>query len=148
MTSAAASPDDPLGYDAFVREDIDEDGRDATGLELTQNAILHRITTDKLLLTDAPSGEDVVEFGEDVRKWVGSVETQDSANAKAPRLVEVIKREPNINPNSIRVDIQMQLAGARWAFIIAISCRTTTELPVALTLGVDAMTVELLSQGK
>lgn len=146
MTSA--SPDDPLGYDVYVREDIEPDGRDATGLELTQNAILHRITTDKLLLTDAPSGEDFVEFGEDVRKWVGGVETQESADAKAPRLTEVIKRDPTINPASITVDIQMQLTGAQWALIIAINCRTTTELPIALIVGVDAVTVELLSQGK
>jgi len=142
------SPDDPLGYDVFVREDIEEDGRDATGIELVANGIFHRVTTDKLLLVDAPSGEQLVEFGEDVRKWVGSVATQDSADAKAPRLVEIVKRDLNINPATIRVDIQMQLAGAQWAFIIAITCRTTTELPVALTLGVSAVTVELLSQGK
>lgn len=145
---STASPDDELGYDVYVREDIEEDGREATGLELVANGIFHRVTTDKLLLVDAPSGEGIVEFGEDVRKWVGAVETQDSADAKAPRLVEIIKRDPNINPASIRVDIQMQLAGAQWAFIIAITCRTTTEVPVALTIGVDAVTVELLSQGK
>jgi hypothetical protein len=148
MTSLAF-PTDPLGYDVYVREDIDEDGRDASGLELTQNAILHRVTTDKLFLTDAPTGDDEpVEFGEDVRKWVGEALTQDAAQAKTQRLIEVIGREPNLNPSSITVDIQVQPAGAEWSLIIDIATRTTTEVPVALTIGVDQVTVELLSQGR
>lgn len=142
------SPDDLLGYDVFVREDIDEYGREATGLELVSNGILHRISTEKLLLTDAPSGEDFVDFGEDVRTWVGAIDTQESANAKLQRLVEVIKRDPNIDPASVRVDINMELAGPRWAFELTIAARTTTELPVTLTVGVDAVTVQLLSLGK
>jgi hypothetical protein len=144
-----ASPTDPLGYDVFVREDIDEDGRDASGLELVQNAILHRVTTDKLFLTDAPTGDDEpVEFGENVRKWVGEALIQDAAQAKTQRLIEVIGREPNLNPSSITVDIQVQPAGAEWPLIIDIAARTTTEVPVALTIGVDQVTVELLSLGK
>ena len=142
-----ASPDDPLGYDVYVREDIEADGRAATGLELVQNAILHRLTTEKLFLADAPSG-DLVEFGEDIRKWVGAVETQDSAQAKVPRLIEVLKRDPRLNPSSVQVDIQMQLTGEKWRFIVSVNAQTTTELPIALVIGVDAITVELLSQGK
>lgn len=144
-----ASPTDPLGYDVFVREDIDEDGRDASGMELVQNAILHRITQDKLFLTDAPTGDDEpVEFGEDVRKWVGEALTDDAAQAKSQRLIEVIGREPNLNPSSITVDIQIQQAGAEWPLIINIDARTTTEVPVSLTIGVDQVTVELLSLGR
>lgn len=144
----APSPDDPLGYDVFVRDDIDADGRDATGLELVENGILHRITTEKLLLTDAPSGEEFVDFGEDVRTWVGAVDTTDSANARIQRLVEVIRRDPNIDPSSVRIDIQMGLSGTKWAFRLAIAARTTTELPIALTVGVDAVSVQLLSLGR
>ncbi len=144
-----ASPNDLLGYDVYVREDVDEDGRDASGLELTQNAILHRVTTDKLFLTDAPAGDDEpVEFGEDVRKWVGEALTDDAGQAKAQRLSEVIGREPNLNPSSITVDIQVQPAGAEWLMIIDIDALTTTEVPVSLTIGVDQVTVELLSLGR
>jgi hypothetical protein len=142
-----ASPDDPLGYDVFVREDIDEDGRDATGLELTQNAILHRVTQDKLFLTDAPAGEPV-EFGEDVRKWAGEALSTDDAQAKAQRLIEVIGREPNLDPSSITADVQVQPTGADWPIIIQINALTTTEVPVSLTIGVSQVTVALLSQGK
>lgn len=145
---STASPDDPLGYDVFLREDIEEDGREGTGLELVQNAILHRLTQDKLILTDAPSGEDFVDFGEDVRNWVGAVDTQDSAQGKSQRLVEVLKREPNLAPSSIAVDVQLQARGAQWDFIITITARTTTEIPVALTVGVDAVTVQLLALGR
>lgn len=148
MTSLAA-PTDPLGYDVFVREDIDEDGRDASGLELVQNAILHRVTQDKQFLTDAPTGDDEpVEFGEDVRKWVGEALTNDTAQVKTQRLIEVVSRESNLNPSSITVDIQVQPTGAEWPLIIDISARTTSEVPVALTIGVDQVTVALLSLGR
>lgn len=144
-----ASPTDLLGYDVFVREDIDEDGRDASGIELVQNAILHRVTTDKQFLTNAPTGDDEpVEFGEDVRRWVGEAIGEDVAQAKTQRLIEVIGREPNLNPSSITVDIQVQPAGADWSLIIDIDAHTTTEIPVSLTIGVDQVTVELLSLGR
>lgn len=144
-----ASPTDPLGYDVFVREDIEDDGRDASGIELVQNAILHRVTQDKLFLTDAPTGDDEpVEFGEDVRRWVGEAIGEDVAQAKTQRLIEVIGREPNLNPSSITVDIQVQPADADWPLIIDIDARTTTEIPVSLTIGVDQVTVELLSLGR
>lgn len=144
-----ASPTDLLGYDVFVRQDIDEDGRDASGIELAQNAILHRVTTDKQFLTDAPTGDDEpVEFGEDVRKWAGEAIGEDVAQAKTQRLIEVIGREPNLNPSSITVDIQVQPIGAEWPLIIDIDARTTTEIPVSLTIGVDQVTVELLSLGR
>lgn len=148
MTSLA-SPTDPLGYDVFVREDIDDDGRDGSGIELVQNAILHRVTTDKQFLTDAPTGDDEpVEFGEDVRKWIGEALTDDAAQAKTQRLIEVIGREPNLNPSSITVDIQAQPIGANWPLIIDIDARTTTEIPVSLTIRVNEVTVELLSRGR
>lgn len=144
-----ASPTDPLGYDVFVREDIDEDGRDGSGLELVQNAIVHRVTTEKQFLTDAPTGDDEpVEFGVDVRKWVGEALIDDAADAKTQLLIEVIGREPNLNPSSITVDIQVQPVGADWPLIIDIDAHTTTEIPVSLTIGVDQVTVELLSLGR
>lgn len=147
--TALASPTDPLGYDVFVREDIDDDGRHASGIELVQNAILHRVTQDKQFLTDAPTGDDEpVEFGEDVRRWIGEALTDDAAQGKTQRLIEVIGREPNLNPSSITVDVQVQPIGADWPLIIDIDARTTTEIPVSLTIRVNEVTVELLSRGR
>lgn len=142
-----ANPADPLGFDVWVREDIDPSGRSASGVELVENAIYHRLTTDQLFLVGSPD-DGYVEYGEDVRKWVGEVVDQESANAKAPQLAIVLQRDPRISPASIAVSIDARLAGEKYAFTISITCRTTSELPIALVLGVNAVTVELLSQGR
>lgn len=145
--SGVARRDDILGYDVWNREDIDPLGRSATGVELVANAIYHRITTDKLLLTGTPD-DGYVDFGEDVTKWIKEPLTQEAADAKAPRLAIVIQRDPRINPASINVACDVQTIGAQTRLIIAINCKTTTEQPIALIFGVDQVTVELLSQGR
>lgn len=145
----APSPDDPLGYDAFVSDDIAEDGRDATGLELVRNAIVHRLTTEKLFLVDAEGADEFgrVDFGVDVRTWVGAAEAEGGGDARAALLREALRREPGLDPSTIDVEILATAAGSKWNFAIGVSARATTELPIALTMNVNAVTVELLAQG-
>jgi len=143
----AASPDDPYGWDVYLREDIDPTGRSASGVELVRNAIYHRLTTDKLLLVDSPD-DGYVDFGVNVQAWVNGPLTQDEASAKAPRLALAIQEDARIDPASIQVSIDVQGAGAEYQLIISVSCRTTTDLPVSLVLGVSGVTVALLSQGR
>ena len=150
MTAQLASRSEPFGYDTWLRQDIDPSGRAASGVELVTNAIYHRITCERLLLIGSPDddGDGFVEYGEDVRKWPGEVTSQDLANAKAPRLALVIQRDPRIDRASVNVTIEVQPRGAKYDLRITIECRTTTQLPIRLVVNVNAVTVDILAQGK
>lgn len=145
-----ASPDDPLGYDVFVSDDIAEDGREATGQELVQNAIMHRLTTEKQFLVDGENADadGLVDFGVDVRTWVGAAEAEGGPEARAAMLRDVLRREPGLDASTIDVEIETSASGSKWDFSIRVTARTTTELPIALLLNVNAVTVELLAQGQ
>lgn len=147
MTTTVPRRDDPLGFDVWNREDIDPMGRSATGVELVANGIYHRLTEDQLLLTGTED-DGFTDFGENVAKWVNEPMTQEAADAKAPRLAIVIQRDPRINPASIKVSCDVQPSSARWRLIISITCKTTTEQPISMMIGIDQVTVELLSQGR
>lgn len=144
-----ASPDDPLGYDALVVDDIEEDGREGTGVELVHAGILHRVTQEKLFLVDAEGADEEgrVDYGINVRSWIGAAETESGPEARAAMLRDVLRREPGLDPSTIEVELTTALDGAKWDFEIRISARTTTEIPIALLLNVNAVTVELLAQG-
>lgn len=146
MTAQVASISDPLGYDTWLREDIDPSGRSASGIELVQNAIYHRITTDKLLLVGT-DGDGFADFGENVQNWLNEPITQEIANARGPRLAVVIQRDPRIDQTSIQVAIDVQPRGALYKLLITISCRTVTGAPIDLIIGVNEVTVDILSQG-
>lgn len=146
MTTAIPGQNDPYGIDVAIALDMDPSGRSAYGVELVSNAILHRLTTDTLLLVGAP--DDRVDFGVDVRQWVGEVTTQANADAKGPLIAIVIQRDPRIDPSSILVAVTVLPIGALYRLEISVTCRTTTALPVALVIGVNAISVDLLSQGR
>jgi hypothetical protein len=142
---------DPLGFDVWVRTDADPSGRSASGIELVENAILHRITTALIPLVEAQDG--FVEYGEDVRSWVGETTTAAKADAKGPRLALVLQRDPRLDPTTIRATVTIAPAGtttpsgALVDLIVSIAATTTTGFPIALIVGVNSISVELLSQG-
>lgn len=135
---------DPLGYDVKWGEDLDPSGRSASGIELVQDAMLHRLSATWLYLTEAP--DDKVDFGEDVRLWVGEALTQQSLDAKAPRLEEVIRRDPRIA--SVTVDLTMQQSGAHFNFLIAAHAITINGQTIDRIIGVNGVTVEFLAEGR
>lgn len=142
-----ASPANVLGYDAYVRFGaMDPLGRDATGEELVTNAIIDRLTIGNLPLVEAPDGE--VEFGDDVRLWVGEAMTDDSFPAKGARLAAVLQREPRLEPSTIRCVVTRAVATLPdYDLTIAITAETTNARPINLVLGINDVTVALLSQG-
>lgn len=140
-----ANPGDPLGYDAAVALDIGPTGASCSGADLVTNALLHRLLEDNLPMLGAPG--DYVAYGVNVRRWVGEVTTQSRADAKGPELGMVVAREPRIDPSSIVVTLTVQPAGARYNLLLAISARTTTQLPIALVYGITSATVERLASG-
>ena len=142
----AGNPGDPLGYDCDVQADMFADGRSCSGARLVGNAILHRLMADTLPLIGAPGG--FVQYGANVRRWVGEVTTQALADAKGPQLVSVIARDPRVDPASIVVTITPQKKpGALWDLLIQVQAATTNQLPIALVMGVSSVTVQILSQG-
>jgi hypothetical protein len=140
-----ADPADPYGYDVDVDTDMAVDGHACSGARLVGNALLHRLMADTLPMIDAPGG--AVAYGEDVRKWIGECTTQERANAKIPRIVAALSRDPRVDPASLRVSIDLAATGALVDFAITITAQTTTGLPIALVVGVSKISVELLSQG-
>lgn len=141
----AADPSSPLGFDAFVDTDITATGASCSGDVLVGNAILHRFMEDTLPMIGAPGG--FVDYGRNVRRWVGEVTTQGRADAKAPELAMVVARDPRVDPGSISVGVTVQPAGARHNLRIAVNARTTTQLPIAAVYGVTSATVERLAAG-
>lgn len=145
MADPNNDPGSLYGYDVDVDTDIKPDGRACSGPRLVQNAILHRLMEDTLPLIGAP--DDVVPFGEDVRKWVGEVTTQAAATAKGPRLVGVLNRDARLDPAQTRVSVAVQPSGALVDLVITISGALTDGTPLSIVVGVTKWSVQLLSQG-
>jgi hypothetical protein len=148
---SAPSPDDPLGYDCFVFDDMDPNGRDATGAELVEAAIVHRCTSRSLPLIGTPGG--TVEFGEDVREWINESTTRSTLTAKGPLLAVVIQRDPRIEPTTLRVVVAIAEGvtfadGAHVDLTIDIDGQTVTGQAIDLVIGVSRVTVEILAQGR
>jgi hypothetical protein len=141
----------PLGFDAYVGPqpdgsvDLCPDGRSCGDVELVRNAIVARSMCESLVLTGAPG--DVIPFGVDVRSWVGEAGDDDTAAGHQQELVIVYARDPRIDTGSIVVTITATPTNPEVDFTIAVSCRTTTQRPIALVMNVSAVTVDLLAQG-
>lgn len=149
--STAPSPTDPLGYDVLVdANDLDPTGRDATGEELVEAAIAHRLTTDRIDLIDAPNGR--VDFGVDVRRWIGEAFADGDEANKSRLLDEVLQREDAISQTQIVVSTAPPGTtfddGSTVDLTIAIVATLRTGAVLSRVLGVSAVTVDFLSQGR
>lgn len=142
----APSPADPLGYDVHVRDDLDPTGRSATGDELLEAAMLHRLQCDRLLMTGAP--DDEIEFGENVRRWVNETVNAEELAARAPRLEEVLRRDPRVASAVVSLSLAPSDGTHRHRFTIQISVVAVTGTLIDRIVGVSALTVEYLAQGK
>lgn len=147
IPSTIASASDPLGYDVKIGSDLEPSGRSASGIELVADGMLHRLSQDRLLMTGAP--DDRVDFGEDVRTWIGEAVTQDVLDERAPRLEEVLRRDPRI----ANVTLSLQLvagedAAKKYRFLITVSAVTIRGQTIDRIVGVSQISVEFLAQGR
>ena len=138
------SVNDPLGYDVWIRDDMAEDGRSATGLELVSNAIVHRLTTGMLPLIGAPDGE--ADYGEDVRRWCGSTMTRQQAEARGPQVAAIIQRDERIETADVIASLSGPSTG--YALRLEIDAKTVRGQTIALVLGVSSVTVDILAEGQ
>lgn len=138
------SVNDPLGYDVWIREDMAEDGRSATGLELVSNAIAHRLTTEALPSIGAPGGW--ADYGVDVRRWCGLTTTAQQAAARGPQASEVIQRDERIET----ADVIVSLSGPSTGYTLKLDVTATTVQgqTISLVLGVSSVTVDILAEGQ
>ena len=137
------SPNDRLGFDLWIGEDMDPSGRNATGRELIVNGAIHRLTSDLLPLVGAPDG--YAEFGEDVRRWVGLALTQAQASARGVLLVEVLQRDPRVETADVVVTVTR--ASSLYDLTISITIYPVGgSEPIPLVVGVSAVSVDLLSE--
>ncbi len=136
------SGSDPLGLD--VRIPLEASGRSASGLELTVQEIIARLTTERVYLVDAPDEDGLVDAGINVMTWIGEVLTDAQAQAKGPLVDEVLHRMERLDGSSIRVTMSAARAGAKYSFAISISARTSPQLPISIVLGVGADGVKLV----
>jgi hypothetical protein len=150
MNTAKASP---FGWDLFVGPtptgiDVTPEARGCGDVELVANKILYRSLAGTLPVAGAPGG--AVDFGENVRLWVGSANTDATASSRAQRLAIVYGRIRALDPGTIRVQVTTQAppgAAAQHDFYITVTAMTTTARPVQLVMGVSSVTVDILSQG-
>jgi hypothetical protein len=146
MISQPASRTDPLGYDVKIGADLDPSGRSAAGHELVADAILHRLEQDQLLLTGAP--DDQIDFGVDVRRWIGEATTDDAIAAKVPQLEEVVRRDPRIASATVTITRVTGETAARYKLLIRVQAITVVGQIIDRIVGVSAVTVEFLAQGR
>jgi hypothetical protein len=143
---ARASASDPLGYDMKVGTDLDPSGRSATGIELVHDALLHRLQENRLLMIGAPGG--VIDFGVDVRQWVGEALSESELAARAPIVEEVLRRDPRIADITVRVTRGTGADASRWPLRISIQATTITGETIDRIVGIDQVTVEFLAVGR
>jgi len=141
-----ASASDPLGYDMKWGWDFDPSGRSATGLELVEDGMLHRLEQDRLLMTGAP--EDEIEFGENVRAWVGEATSDEALSAKAPRVEAAIRRDVRIASATVRLTKTTGEDASRYDFLIEVHATTISGQVLDRIVGVSAVTVEFLAAGR
>jgi hypothetical protein len=145
---------DAYGFDMYVGPvpgggvDMLPDGRGCSGVEFVRNKIVYRSMQKMLVMTSAPGG--IIDFGEDVREWVGSAVSPSTAAQRQTRLTLVYGRIGALDPGSIRVAISAPGAGAgggMYDFFIAVTAKLTDGRPVRAVMGINAVTVDLLAQG-
>lgn len=139
------NPNDPLGFDVYARNDIDRGGRSSSGAELATNAILHRITEGVLPLVDSESG--FVDFGDDVRRWIGLGLTQEGLDARAAALGPIIERDERVRSADVTGTLAPGPSSA-WAFQINVAAQLRTGETISLAIGVSDVSVQLLSEGR
>lgn len=140
-----ASPLDPLGYDVKVGLDLDPSGRAATGLELVEDGMLHRLSQGSLLLTGAP--DDQVEFGEDVRAWVGEALVDGEIESRAPLVELILRRDPRIANVSVVLSLLTPDDAPEVNFTIAVQATTVSGQSISRVIGVSSLTVAFLATG-
>lgn len=147
MADPNRDPGSAYGYDADVALDMAPDGHSCSGARLVTNAWLHRLMEDVLPLTGAPGGS--VQFGKDVRAWIGEVTTQAAANAKGPELVAVLNRDSRVDPAQTRVAVSVVTApgSPNVNLAIAASGQLTNGTPISEVYLVTKATVARLAQG-
>ena len=139
-----ASRSSPLGYDMHVRVDMDRNGRSSSGPELVGNAILHRVTTGNIPLIESDS--DYIEYGEDVRLWVGEALTQERLNARAAGLGPIIERDPRVVEVEA-IGILTTSPGSIWDFELTVAAKLRTGETISQVIGISSVTVDILAQG-
>ena len=147
-TTAAphASASDPLGFDMKVGADLDPSGRSATGIELVQDALLHRLQDDRLSMVEAPGGE--IDFGVNVRNWVGEALSDDALAAKTPAVEEALRRDVRIADLTLKITRMTGPDAARWAIRIEVHAVTISGETIDRIVGVDAISVQFLAVGR
>lgn len=140
---------DPLGFDVYVGPvpggtvDIAPGG--ASGVQLVINNMVARSTSDTLPRLGAVG--DCIPFGVDVRSWVGEAVDEDTAGERERILSIVYARDSRIDAGSIAVKVAAAVAGSIYAFTITVHAMTVTGGPIALVMGINSVTVDVLAQG-
>lgn len=152
------SPSDPLGYDAaLLLDDLDPTGRSATGLELYEAAVAHRITCKQLAMigsgiVDPATGVEVIDFGVDVREWCGEPVEEATSGNKATILDEVIHRDPRTARTAITVERApagtAMSEGGMAVLLVRLVLTTVTGEILDRIVGVNAISVEFLAGGR
>lgn len=142
--------DRSLGYDTYVGPvpgggvDMLPGGDSCSGITLVRNALVARSMADTIIMAGAPGG--VRDFGKDVRAWVGSPVDDGTPAARARELAAVYARDPRVDPGSISVNVGTAQAGGQYEFLIAVTCRTVSGQAIAMVMGVNAISVDILAQ--
>lgn len=142
---AAGNRADPLGFDAKLDRDLDPSGRNATGAELAEAEILHRLEENSLLMTGAPNDE--IPYGEDVTLWREEALSQEAVEAKAPRVEIALRRSPRFADVVVTATYRRATDPSGIDFFLAIHATLVTGEVIDRVVVVAGVTVEFLAQG-
>jgi len=116
------------------------------GIELVEDALLHRLQEGQLLMVGAPGG--VIDFGIDVRLWVGEALSDAALTAKNPQVEEVLRRDPRVADVTVRITRTIGADASRWSLRIAIRALTVNGETINRIVGVSQVSVEFLAEGR
>ena len=97
-------------------------------------------------MVGAPGDE--IDFGENVRNWVGEALSNEALAAKTPRVEEVLRRDVRIADLTVRITRAAGADASRWELLVQVRAVTITGQTIDRIVGVSSVTVEFLAAGR
>ena len=139
-----ADPDAPLGYDMYLREDMDPGGRASSGEELLISDLIHRTMEDTMVLIGSETG--AVDWGKDARRLCGRKMTESQARQEAALFTIVFERDERVA--KAEVDLVSVFANGLYELRMGVSIEPASGRAFHFVLDVSAVTVSLLGEGQ
>lgn len=97
-------------------------------------------------MVGAPGDE--IDFGVNVRNWVGEALSDDALAAKTPAVEEALRRDVRIADITLKITRTVGADAARWALRVEVHAVTISGETIDRIVGVSQVSVEFLAAGR